>query len=368
MHARREDRAAHGASRDDDPGAHHRVHRRPDPALLLEDELRRRQLLGPGQDRPVLVVEVEHRVDRDQIHVRVVVRVERPHVAPVAEVALARAEDLAVGEVPHAGLPSLDEVGDDVAADVVRRGLVGGVADDGVDQHVGREHVVPHRREHLAGRLRHPDRVARLLAERPDRARVGVGLDHAELAGALDRDPDPRDREPGSERDVLLEHLARIHPEDVVGAEDADVVGPLVVDQVQVLVDRVGRAGEPVRPAAHLGGHRRDVVAEQRRQPPGGRDVAAEALALVLRQHRDLELAGVDEVREREVDQPVVAAEGHRRLRPVGGQRRQALSLTTGEDDREDPGRSHAPQRIAQDAIASYRRAGSRRAAARSRA
>ena len=53
------------------------------------------------------------------------------------------------------------------------------------------------------------------------------------------------------------------------------------------------------------------------RQPPGGRDVAAEALALVLGQHRDPELAGVDEVREGEVDQPVVFPERHRRLRPV---------------------------------------------------
>ena len=58
--------------------------------LLLEHELRGRQRLGPGEDRPLLVVEVEDRVDRDQVHVRVVVGVERPDVAPVAAVALAR--------------------------------------------------------------------------------------------------------------------------------------------------------------------------------------------------------------------------------------------------------------------------------------
>ena len=37
---------------------------------------------------------------------------------------------------------------------------------------------------------------------------------------------------------MLLDHLLRVHPVDVVGAEHDDVLGPLVVDQVQALVDR----------------------------------------------------------------------------------------------------------------------------------
>ena len=74
----------------------------------------------------------------------------------------------------------------------------------------------------------------------------------------------------------------------------------------------------------------------------------AEALALVLREHGDLEQAGVDEVREREVDQPVVAPERHCGLRAVGRQRCQAFPFTPGEDDREHPGAAHSAQRIAQ--------------------
>ena len=143
--------------------------------------------------------------------------------------------------------------------------------------------------------------------------------------------------------DVLLDHLARVHAVDVVGAEHDDVVGPLVAEQVEVLVDRVGRAGEPVRPAAHLRRHRRDVVAEQRRQPPGQRDVAVERVALVLREHDDPAEAGVDEVRQREVDQPVVAAERHGRLGAVERQRHQALALAAGEHDREDVRHRHRP-------------------------
>src|SRR3712207_7802922 len=64
----------------------HRVERVADAALVLEDELRRRQRLRQREDRPPLVVEVEHRVDRDEVHVGVVEGVEGAHVAPVATI------------------------------------------------------------------------------------------------------------------------------------------------------------------------------------------------------------------------------------------------------------------------------------------
>ena len=50
----------------------------------------------------------------------------------------------------------------------------------------------------------------------------------------------------------------------------------------------------------------------------------------------------VDEVREREVDQPVVAAEGNRRLGAVGGERPEPLALTASEHQREAANRRHA--------------------------
>ena len=205
------------------------------------------------------------------------------------------------------------------------------------DQRLGREDVVAHRGEDLVGRVRQADRVLRLLAERGDVAPVGGGLDHAELVGLLDRGAQRRDRHALARRDVLLDHLARVHAVDVVGAEDDDVLRPLVGDQVVVLEDRVGGAHEPARPEPHLRRHRRDVVAQQRRQAPRGRDVAVEAVALVLRQHHDLVVVRVDQVREREVDQPVVAAERHGGLGAVGGQRREALALAAGQHHRRAP-------------------------------
>ena len=149
-------------------------------------------------------------------------------------------------------------------------------------------------------------------------------------------DRDRRDGDAGPHLEVVLDHLAWIHAVDVVGAEHAHEVGTLVVDQVEVLVDRVGRALEPERAAAHLRRHRCDVVVEQGREAPGLADVAVEAVALVLREHDDLEVAGVGEVRQGEVDQPVAAAERHGRLRPVVGEREEPLALAAGEDDHED--------------------------------
>ena len=132
---------------------------------------------------------------------------------------------------------------------------------------------------------------------------------------------------PRTPLDVALDHLRRVDPVDVIGAEHTDVIGPLVVDQVQALVDRVRGAGKPLRSKPLLCGHRRDVVPEQRRQSPDARDVPVEAVALVLREDDDAEIPGVDEIREREVDQPVVPAERNRGLRAVGRERQQALAL-----------------------------------------
>ena len=164
----------------------------------------------------------------------------------------------------------------------------------------------------------------------------GVDVDHAELVGEADRLADRGDRAAGAGLDVVGHHLREVHPVDVVGTDHDDDVGLLVGEQVERLVDRVGAAEVPPLADALLRRHRGDVVAQQGGHPPGRRDVAVEAVRLVLRQHDDLEVAGVDDVGQREVDQPVDAAERHRRLGPVGRQRHQPLALAAGEDDRED--------------------------------
>ena len=177
--------------------------------------------------------------------------------------------------------------------------------------------------------------VVDLLVEREDLA-VDVRLDHPERLRLVPRHGDRRHRDAGIAPDVLLDHLARIHAIDVVGAEHRHHVGAFVLDQVEVLVDRVGRSLEPVRTTPHLGRHRRDVVVEHRREPPRLGDVEVEAVALVLGQHDDLQVAGVGEVRQCEVDQPIGAGERHRRFGPVVGQRQEAFALPAGKNDDEN--------------------------------
>src|ERR671913_1413944 len=134
---RRQDRAAHRAPRHHHPGRDHRVERVPGAALaVLEHELGRGQRLVPGEDRPAPVVEVEHRVDRDQVHVGVVVGVQGADVPPVAAVPVGAPGHVVGGVVVDLGLLGPDQHGDDVAAQVVLGVLVLGVQGDRLDQGV----------------------------------------------------------------------------------------------------------------------------------------------------------------------------------------------------------------------------------------
>jgi len=134
----------------------------------------------------------------------------------------------------------------------------------------------------------------------------------------------------------MVDHLLRVHPVHVVRAEDDHDVRLLVVDQVHRLEDGVGRAGVPVRAEPLLGRDRGHVVAEQGAHPPRGGDMPVQAVALVLGQDADLANAGVGQVGQREVDQPVQAAERDGWLRPVRGQRAESGSGTPGEHDAQD--------------------------------
>src|SRR5947207_1426859 len=138
-------------------------------------------------------------------------------------------------------------------------------AGDRLDEGVAVEHVVAHAGQDLVGAVGEADRVGGLLQELADRARVRrVDVDHPELVGHRDRLADGRDGAGGAAVDVLLDHLREVHAVDVVGADDHDDVGLVVVDQVQRLVDRVGAAEVPVLADALLGRDARDVVAQER--------------------------------------------------------------------------------------------------------
>ena len=284
------------------------------------------------------VVQVEDRQRRDEILVRVEERLDRPDIPPVVAIAIGGPGNVVALHVVDARLAAADEVGDDVAAHVVvRRGQLA-VGLDRFDERVRVEDVVAHRGEHLVRASRQsPVGFCGFSRNSLILARVaGVDVDDAELVRERDRLADAGDRRAGTRFDVGGQHLTEVHAVHVIGADHDDDVGLLVVDEVEALQDRVGGAREPALAEALLRGHRGDVRVEQRRHAPRLRDVAVEAVRLVLGQHDDLAKPRVDEVRDREVDEPVLPAERDCGLRPVRRQGHQSLSLAAGEDDSED--------------------------------
>ena len=135
---------------------------------------------------------------------------------------------------------------------------------------------------------------------------------------------------------VEREHRVDVHHVDVVAAEHAHVRRLLVEDEVEVLVHGVRRAAEPVRAAPHLRRDRIDELPDVEREAPGADDVLDERVRLELREDLDLREAGVHEVVQDEIDDPVAPAERHGRFRAVAREREQALAHAAREDDGED--------------------------------
>src|SRR5690606_11653307 len=103
----------------------------------------------------------------------------------------------------------------------------------------------------------------------------------------------------------------------------------------EVLVDRIGRAAIPRIAELLLRGDDVDELAELAVQiTPAASDVLDQRLRLVLRENEDLADPRVHAVRQREVDDPVLAAERRRGLRAVVRHVHQTLTAAARHDDR----------------------------------
>ena len=199
--------------------------------------------------------------------------------------------------------------------------------------HVGVEDVDAHRGEHLVGLAGHARRVLGLLQEARDTLAV-VDPHDAELARLQARHRQAGDRQVGPVVAVVVDHPGVVHLVDVVAGQDQRIAGRGLLDGVDVLVDRVGRPliphlGDPLLGRDHL-----DVLVQLAAEElPPLVDVPVQADGLVLRQDEDLAKVGVDAVRQREIDDPVDAAERDRRLGTVPGQGLQTRSPAPGQHD-----------------------------------
>ena len=155
----------------------------------------------------------------------------------------------------------------------------------------------------------------------------------AEAGGLHARDLDAADGDVGVELAMLLQHRLVVHLVDVVAGEQDDVAGGVALDDVDVLIDGVGGPGIPAR-IGHALARRQDVealVALRAEEVPAALQVPDQAVGLVLRGDADAADAGVERVGEREIDDPALAAEVHRRLGPVVGQLLQPRAAAAGQ-------------------------------------
>ena len=210
-------------------------------------------------------------------------------------------------------------------AEVVLRIGVFGVGDQGFQQELGVEDVDAHRGI---------DRVG--IEGRPEGGCRRLFLEAADLAVRPTSTTPNRETSSGAigQRGqgnigvcllVVLEHAAVVHLVDVVAGEDDHVLGLLAADGVDVLIDRVGGAHVPVGAGALHGRQQLEELAEflGDNAGPSFADMPVERERLVLGEDEDPAQAGVDAVGERDVDDPVVPAEGHGRLGAVAGQRKE---------------------------------------------
>ena len=178
-----------------------------------------------SEDWPLVVVEVEHRHDRNEVHVGVEVGVDGSNIAPVAVVALGGARDLVEGEVVDSGVVAAHHVGNDVATHVVARVFEGAVMFNGIDQSLRGEYVVAHRGKNLVGGVGKGLRIRWLLEEGCDLGRVGrVHFDYTELVSQRHRLANGSNGNATTGSDVVLNHLVEVHAVDVVRTNNNYIV------------------------------------------------------------------------------------------------------------------------------------------------
>ena len=226
----------------------------------------------------------------------------------------------------------VDHARDDVVAEVVAA-ADGCVLAQATDQLARLEDVDPHRRKAATGLVGDLGADRGLLLEGLD-PMIAVDLEDAEAPTLGGVDLDRADRELGSGPHVLAQHATVVHLVDVVAREDERVTRAIVLERIEVAIDRVGRAEVPLRVDAVVRrAHRDELLEASRQEVPAEADVLLEAACLVLGQDVDAPQTRVDAVAQREVDDAVGATEGDRGLGPTLGEGHESFPLPASEQE-----------------------------------
>src|SRR5262249_43176783 len=144
-------------------------------------------------------------------------------------------------------------------------------------------------------------------------AAAAVDLHYAEVVGLTGINEDGGQGHVGAGGVVLVQHGLVVHFVDVIAGQDDHVLALLAANGIDVLVNGVGGAQVPVLAHALHGWQDLDELAQLPRhhRAPAFADVAVQRKRLVLGEDIHAAQVGVDAVGERDIDDAVVAAEGH---------------------------------------------------------
>ncbi len=144
-----------------------------------------------------------------------------------------------------------------------------------------------------------------------------------------------------------IDHLADVHPVNVIGPEHRDQVEPPALDEVDVLVDRVGGSPVPALAGPFLGRNREnEVIGKNGAEAPSLLQVFGQGLRFELRQDVEGVNPGIDEIAENKVDQPVFTPERNGGLGPFLGQGIEAAAFPPGQNHSKNIGWLHLHLRL----------------------
>ena len=127
--------------------------------------------------------------------------------------------------------------------------------------------------------------------------------------------------------------VAKVHAVELIAGQDQHVAARVLLDVADVLAHGVGGALVPVGGLVGLlGGQDLDEAPAERVELVGVGDVPVQADAEKLRQHVDAVEAAVDAVADGDVDEPILAGDGHGRLAAQHGEGIQAGAAAAAQD------------------------------------
>jgi len=327
------DAAGKNASTGDDA-----VQRLPTAVGLVENELGRRIRITCAAHRPVAVVKIEFGFDVVEVHIRFVVRLNGAHIPPIWNGIFSFTGNSVGLEIVRVYESIARKLRQNVLAEIMMTVEILCIGLEQIEQTAGGKDVIAHRGVDTAGITGHRRRVRALFMKGQNPSTL-IGLDDTKFGCKFSGEWVGGDGDFRAFGNVKIDHAGNVHAVDMIATEYRHQLRIGLFDKIDVLKYRIGSALVPCFIlGTHLGGNVDDEMAlEQSAKLPSFAEVLKQGLAAELGQHVNRVNAGVDEVAEDEIDDPVLAPEGDRGLGTFPREWIEPRTFAAGKYDSEHP-------------------------------